>query len=253
MVDLYYFISDVHLGLKAADSSLIEKRFLSFLDSLPSNTKALYLLGDIFDFWYEYKYVIPRGHTRVLGRLAQLKDRGVELYFCRGNHDIWTYEYFEKEIGAKMISQPYVTEIAGKRFCLGHGDGLGYAPPGFRFMRWMFHNRFVQMLFSSLHPRWAYALGYGWSKNTRLGKTGEDGKTEYAFRGEDEPIYKYAASFQEKIDYFIFGHFHNPVEMSLPNGGKMYILGEWLNGGEYAVFDGTTMYFGNKYSEDSHS
>lgn len=106
--DLYYFVSDVHLGLRASDASEVEKRFLGFLDSLPENTRALYLLGDIFDFWYEYKYVIPRGHTRVLGRLAALVDRGVDVYFFKGNHDIWAYNYFETELGIKVLEQPYV-------------------------------------------------------------------------------------------------------------------------------------------------
>lgn len=239
--DLYYFVSDVHLGLRASDSSEVERKFLSFLDALPDNTKALYLLGDIFDFWYEYKYVIPRGHTRVLGRLAQLRDRGVDIYFFKGNHDIWAYGYFEEELGMKVLEQPHVVEIEGKRFCLGHGDGLGKIPPGFRFIRWIFHNRFVQALFSSLHPRWAFALGYNWSKNSRLAQGGA--ASRYIFKGEDEPIYKFAASFPERVDFFVFGHFHTPTDISLPNGARMYILGDWVNGAEYLSFDGESIAF----------
>lgn len=239
--NLYYFVSDVHLGLRASDAGSVERRFLAFLDSLPMNTKGLYLLGDIFDFWYEYKYVIPRGHTRVLGKLAQLRDRGVEIYFFKGNHDIWAYEYFQKELGMVLLEQPYVTEIEGKKFCLGHGDGLGHTPAGFRFLRWMFHNRFLQILFSALHPRWAFGLGYWWSKNSRLAKS--DGRSEYIFKGLDEPICKYAQSFSEKVDYFIFGHFHSPVKIDLEGGAQFYILGDWCRGCEYVSFDGDTLSF----------
>lgn len=236
MKELYYFVSDVHLGLRASDSAAVERKFLSFLDTLPDNTRALYLLGDIFDFWYEYKYVIPRGHTRVLGRLAQLRERGVEIFFFKGNHDVWAYGYFEQELGIKVLEQPHLVKIQGKSFCLGHGDGLGKIPAGFRIIRWAFHNRFLQFLFSALHPRWAFGLGYAWSKHSRLAKGGSENR--YVFKGEDEPIFKYAASIPEKADYFIFGHFHTPVDMTLPGGARMLILGDWINGAEYALFDG---------------
>lgn len=251
MEGLYYFVSDVHLGLRVGDPKVIESRFAGFLDSLPPDTKALYLLGDIFDFWYEYKYVIPRGHTRVLGSLAKLRDRGVEIYFFKGNHDVWAYNYFEQELGMKILEQPYVTEIEGKRFCLGHGDGLGYAPAGFRFIRWAFHNRFLQVLFSSLHPRWAFGMGYSWSHHTRLAKSDVEGNTKYIFKGAEEPIYKYSDAFGKQyaqdhpsdpgIDYYIFGHFHTPTQISIPSGGEMYILGEWLNNCDWLVFDGTAL------------
>ena len=245
--NLYYFVSDVHLGLRASDASEVEKRFLGFLDSLPENTRALYLLGDIFDFWYEYKYVIPRGHTRVLGRLAALVDRGVDVYFFKGNHDIWAYNYFEAELGIKVLEQPYVVEIEGKRFCLGHGDGLGYTPFGFKIMRWIFHNRCIQSLFSTLHPRLAFGLGYAWSKNSRLAN-GNDAQ-QYVFKGKDEPICKYASSYPQPVDYFIFGHFHTPSEIDLDSGAKLYILGDWVNGCEYVSFDGETLSFNKGFSE----
>lgn len=235
---IYYFVSDVHLGLRTADSSVVEKRFLSFLDGLPSNTKALYLLGDIFDFWYEYKYVIPRGYTRVLGKLTQLRDSGVEIYFFKGNHDMWTHSYFEEELGWKVLPQPYVVEIEGRYFCLGHGDGLGETPLGFRLLKKIFSNRIIQSLFSSLHPRWALAFGYNWSKNSRLANSRRGLVSQYEFKGEDGPIYKYAASYPTKVDYFVFGHFHTPIEMELPLGNKLFILGDWVNGGEYLKFDG---------------
>src|SRR5574344_1632406 len=250
MKNLYYFVSDVHLGLRVVDTQALERKFLGFLNSLPPQTKALYLLGDIFDFWYEYKYVIPRGHTRVLGRLAQLHDSGEEIYFVKGKHDVWAYNYFEQELGVKILKQPSVVEIEGKRFGLGHGDGLGDASPGFRFTRWAFHNKFLQFLFSAIHPRWAFGWGYAWSKHTRLAKTDHNGYTQYAFKGKDEPIYKFAQAFgnnysaehpDHKIDYYIFGHFHTPTREELPDGSTMYILGEWINICDYIVFDGETL------------
>ena len=149
---LYFFVSDVHLGLDHKDPVARERKFASFLAGLPQNTKAVYLLGDIFDFWYEYRNVIPRGYTRTLGALASLVDRGVEVYFFNGNHDIWTYDYFEHELGLKMLAQPYVVEIEGKKFCLGHGDGLGPTPFGYRLIKFIFNNKMVP-LWSSCNNR----------------------------------------------------------------------------------------------------
>lgn len=239
---LYYFVSDVHLGLDYKDPKERERKFASFINSLPQNTKALYLLGDIFDFWYEYKYVIPRGFTRVLGALAALADRGVEVYFFKGNHDVWAYSYFQKELGFIMEEQPLVTTIEGRRFCMGHGDGLPGNDLGYKFLKGVFTNRFLQIMFSTLHPRWAFGFGHAWSRHNRLSK-GES----YQFRGADEPITKYAEDFQkslpdrEKIDYFIFGHYHYKSQYALENGGEMFILGEWIHHCDYLVFDGSTV------------
>lgn len=238
----YYFISDVHLGVSGCDRRALESRFTALLDSLASDrgTAGVFLLGDIFDFWYEYRYVIPRGHTRALGALARLTDSGIPVWFCPGNHDVWAYSYFESELGIKVVREPYVTELAGRRFCLGHGDGLGRADRGFRFIRWMFHNRFLQILFSSLHPRWAFGLGYAWASHSRKIKSDPERSSRYYFRGKDEPLYRFADSFGRdcRIDYYIFGHYHTPGSVDIPSGGRMYVLGCWADGGEYAVFDG---------------
>lgn len=243
--DLHIFLSDVHLGLRNGNWSKREKNFADYLANLPTNTHSLYLLGDIFDFWYEYKYVIPCGYTRVLGRLAELVDRGVNVYFFKGNHDLWVYNYFEKEIGIKILEQPSVLEINGKLFCLGHGDGLGYTPLSFRFLRGIFHSRFLQICFSSLHPRWALAFGYTWSRHTRLAKASKS--TQYKFRGKDEPIYKFSEKFYDdyfhinnkKIDYFIFGHFHESVSMKLKEYADFFILNDWVKEPYNSlVFDG---------------
>jgi UDP-2,3-diacylglucosamine hydrolase len=157
---LTYFVSDVHLGLKVADPDARERRFADFLNGLPQETDALYLLGDIWDFWYEYRDVVPKGYVRVLAALQNLMDRGVKVYFFQGNHDVWTYSYFE-ELGMKRLEQPAVVEIGDKVFCLGHGDGLGPVPMGYRFLRGVFHSRILQFLFSLLHPWLAFRLGNG--------------------------------------------------------------------------------------------
>lgn len=243
--NLYYFVSDVHLGLNYKNAQERERNFARFLNSMPSNTKAVYLLGDIFDFWYEYKNVIPRKFTRTLGALSALVDRGVEVYFFNGNHDIWTYNYFEKEIGVKMLNQPYVVDIEGRTFCLGHGDGLGKGDTGYKILNSVFKCRFLQVLFSAIHPRIAFELAHKWSLHNRISHESKPHK----WRGEDEQIVRYANDFQQQsnvfIDYFIFGHYHYETQMNLKNGGELFLLGEWIHKSNYIVFDGETVYSKN--------
>ena len=229
-----YFVSDVHLGLQVGDPADRERRFVDFLRSLPEDTEALYLLGDIWDFWYEYKHVVPKGYVRVLSALVDLMDRGVKVYFFQGNHDVWTYGYFE-ELGMRKLVQPALIEIGGKRFCLGHGDGLGPVPAGYRFLRGVFHSRVAQFLFSLLHPWIAFGLGNGWSKNNRLSHD-----KEYVFRGEEEPLYKFAVDFaaSDDVDYFVFGHYHADVHMTLPSGAQFHVLKDWMHSSPYLCFDG---------------
>ena len=229
-----YFVSDVHLGLQVADPAGREARFVDFLRGLPEDTGALYLLGDIWDFWYEYRDVVPKGYVRVFAALHDLMDRGVKVYFFQGNHDVWTYSYFE-ELGMIRMTQPAVVEIAGKKFCLGHGDGLGPVPRGYRFLRSLFHNRIVQAMFSVLHPWLAFRFGNGWSKENRLAR-----KEEYVFKGESEPLYKFAVDFARthEVDHFIFGHYHVAVSMILPSGASFNILKDWIDGSPYICFDG---------------
>lgn len=232
---LTYFVSDVHLGLNVEDPAARESRFVSFLREIPAEeTDALYLLGDIWDFWYEYRDVVPKGYVRVFAALCDLMDRGVKVFFFQGNHDVWTYSYFE-ELGMKRLEQPYVTDIAGKRFCLGHGDGLGPVPFGYRFLRSVFHCRFLQVLFSMLHPWLAFRFGNNWSKNNRLSHS-----EQYVFSGSEEPLYQFALKYSSEnpVDYFIFGHYHDDVRMTLPSGAQFHILKDWIQGSPYIVFDG---------------
>lgn len=226
---LTYFVSDVHLGLRVNDPADRERRYVAFLQSLPENTDSLYLLGDIWDFWYEYRDVVPKGYVRVFAALQALMDRGVKVFFFQGNHDVWTYGYFE-ELGMQRLVQPCIVNIGGESFCLGHGDGLGPVPMGYRLLRGIFHCRMLQFLFSMLHPWIAFRFGNGWSRSNRLSR-----HEEYDFRGKDEPLYKFAAEYEKnaEVDYFIFGHYHVDVSMRTPGGADFLILKDWMNSSPY--------------------
>ncbi|MCF0164270.1 MAG: UDP-2,3-diacylglucosamine diphosphatase [Bacteroidales bacterium] len=231
----YFFVSDVHLKGSAGKTSSDDKetaRFLEFLDSLPSSAKGLYLLGDIFDFWVDYKYVIPKGFTRVLGKLASLADSGLEVHFFPGNHDWWTFGYLETEIGMKVHYEPYVTEISGKRVFMAHGDGLGFKTV----IDCLFKNKVCIALLKCLPSRWVFSFAHKWSAGSR----NNTAKQSYVFQGEEDPLYKYAADYennsQEKIDIFVFGHIHSPARIATPAGGELIILGDWQNNFEQAIF-----------------
>ena len=229
----------MHLGLQVSDPAGREARFVAFLKGIPAaETEALYLMGDIWDFWYEYRDVVPKGYTRVFAALQELMDAGVKVYFFQGNHDVWTYRYFE-ELGMVPLVQPYVAEIGGKVFCLGHGDGLGPGDRGYKILRGIFHSRFLQACFSTLHPWFAYRLGNGWSRRSRLGKT-----DAYVFKGADEPLFKFCESFGAQrsaeglppVDYYLFGHYH--CEVDLPVGkGRLMMLKDWISSSNWFVFD----------------
>lgn len=239
--NLTYFVSDVHLGLQVADPAAREERFVSFLKGLPQETAALYMLGDIWDFWYEYRDVVPKGYVRVFAALMDLMDRGVDVYFFPGNHDIWTYSYFES-MGMKKLSQPCRVEISGKVFCLGHGDGLGPTPFGYRVIKTIFNCGFLQALFSMLHPWIAYRIGNVWSKHSRLSH-----HERYEFKGENESLYKFATGYLQSndVDYFIFGHYHTPADVPLQGGSRLLLLKDWMSSSPYICFDGTELHSDN--------
>lgn len=239
---LTYFVSDVHLGLDYKDPDGREERFVSFLRSIPAQeTSALYLLGDIWDFWYEYRDVVPKGYVRVFASLMDLIDAGVKVYFFPGNHDIWCYGYFE-EMGIMVLQQPHLVEIAGTTFCLGHGDGLGPVGAGYRIMNAVFKSRLAQTLFSMLHPWIAFRFGKNWSLSNRAGHD----RDPYVFRGESEPLNKWAQDFSSRmhVDCFIFGHYHTHYDTVLPSGARMVILKDWLDESSYSYFDGMKVCLG---------
>ncbi len=236
---LTYFVSDVHLGLQVGDPAAREASLVDFLRSIvPQETAALYLMGDIWDFWYEYRDVVPKGYVRVFAALTALMDAGVRVYFFQGNHDIWSYRYFE-ELGMKRLVQPYTVRIGKRDFCLGHGDGLGPGDRGYKFLRGIFHNRFLQVCFSTLHPWFAFRLGNGWSHRSRQGKS-----VGYTFKGESEPLYKFCDSFAARraaegeppVDIFLFGHYHCVVDMPV-GPARLLLLQDWVTVSNWMVYD----------------
>ncbi len=245
-----YFLSDAHLGSWAIDHRRMqERRLVRFLDSIKEKAAAVYLLGDMFDFWYEYKYVVPRGYTRFLGKLSELTDMGVEVHYFTGNHDIWAYNYLERECGVILHKQPLTVELYGKVFFLAHGDGLGDPDPKFKFIRWMFHNRVCQILFSAVHPRWGVWFGQSWAKHSRLKR--KDGE-EPPYMGEDrEHLVLYTKKYiqyHSNVDYFIYGHRHIDVDLQLTKKARMVILGDWISQFSYVVWDGQHL-FASQYIE----
>ncbi len=228
------FVSDVHLGLRVGDPDKREKRFAGMLRSLPENTRALFLMGDIFDFWFEYKYVVPKGFTRTLAAIADLSEKGVQIFFFRGNHDLWTFGYLEQETGLEVVEQPFYIRAGNRVFCLGHGDGLAKGDYGYKIMNAVFSNRILQKLFSNIHPRWTLAFAHSWSSHNRLTKG-----RRYSFKGREEPLYEYSSMLEKSnpADFFIFGHYHACGETITPAGGRFYILGEWIHGCDYLVYD----------------
>jgi len=233
-----YFVSDVHLGAPALKHNNREREqlFVQWLDFIKKDVAGLYLMGDIFDFWYEYKKVVPRGFTRVLGRLADMADYGIPVHFFTGNHDLWAFDYLPKEIGLTVHRKEMVTQIEGKKFFLGHGDGLDPDDKGYLFLKNIFMNRKLQWFFSRLHPNFAFSLAHRWSESSRLSKI--DQKEE--FKVKNESMYKFAQNFLEKewIDYFIFGHRHQMANEELQNGARFILLGDWINNFSYGMFDG---------------
>lgn len=235
-----YFLSDAHLGSRAIEHPRThERRLVNFLDSIKNEAEAIYLLGDIFDFWYEYKHVVPKGFTRFLGKLSELTDMGVEIHFFIGNHDIWCKDYLTKECGVIVHWEPFTTEIHGKEFYLAHGDGLGDTNRKFQFLRAMFHNKVLQRLFSTIHPRWSMELGLSWASHSRKKRVCDP---EFDYLGEDkEFLIIYSKEYLKthpNINYFIFGHRHIMLNLMLTKTSNIIILGDWISLFSYAVFDG---------------
>ena len=238
-----YFLSDAHLGsLAIPHRRTQERRLVRFLDSIKDKAAAVYMLGDMFDFWDEYKYVVPKGYTRFLGKVSELTDMGVEVHFFTGNHDIWTYGYLEQECGVTLHRQPLTTEIYGKEFYLAHGDGLGDPSRTFALLRRVFHNRACQKLLNFFHPWWGMQLGLQWARHSRLKRA--DGK-EPPYMGEDKEFLvlwtKQYMKTHPNIDYFVYGHRHIELDLSLNRRARMFILGDWITQFTYAVFDGEHM------------
>ena len=239
-----YFLSDAHLGSRAIEHGRTqERRLVNFPDSIKHKAAAVYLLGDMFDFWYEFRLVVPKGYTRFLGKISELTDMGVEVHFFTGNHDIWCGDYLTKECGVIMHREPLTTEIYGKEFYLAHGDGLGDPDKKFKLLRSMFHSKTLQTLFSALHPRWSVELGLTWAKHSRQKRA--DGK-EPDYMGENqEHLVLYTKEYLKShpnINFFIYGHRHIELDLMLSTTSRVLILGDWINYFSYAVFDGENLF-----------
>ena len=235
-----YFLSDAHLGSLAIEHSRMqERRLVRFLDTIKNKAAAIYFLGDMFDFWDEYKYVVPKGYTRFLGKVSELTDMGVEVHFFTGNHDLWTYGYLHDECGMTVHTKPLTTEIGDKVFFLAHGDGLGDPDQKFRFLRRMFHNRVCQRLLNAIHPRWGMWLGLSWASHSRK-KHDENGEPEYMGEHKEHLVLftKEYMKTHSDIDYFIYGHRHIELDLFLSRKCRMMIIGDWITQFTYVVFDG---------------
>ena len=236
-----YFSSDNHLGAPTDEASRPrEERFVKWLDSIKEDAAAIFLLGDLFDFWFEYKHVVPKGFVRVLGKLAELKDSGVPIYFFVGNHDLWMDDYFEKELQVPVYHRPKEFQFNDKIFLVGHGDGLGPGDKGYKRMKKVFTNPFAQWLYRWLHPD----LGVPLAKYFSIKNKAISGEEDMEFLGEDkEWLIQYCRRKLESkhYDYFLFGHRHLPLDIQLNNESRYVNTGDWISHYTYAVFDGSDL------------
>ena len=254
-----YFISDAHLGsLAIPHRRQQERRLVRFLDEIKDKAEAIYLLGDMFDFWFEYQTVVPKGYTRFLGKISELTDMGVEVHYFTGNHDIWCLDYLEKECGMTLHSSALTLDIGDQTFYLAHGDGLGDHDWKFRFIRGIFHNKFCQWAFRWLHPYFGMKFGLNWAKHSRLKHEPslQDGKGgDPPYQGEDkEPLVIFAKQYLKAhpdVDYFIFGHRHIELELALSRQTRVIILGDWITQFTYAVYNGEQLYLESYIEGDS--
>jgi UDP-2,3-diacylglucosamine hydrolase len=233
-----YFLSDFHLGAPDHASSLVrEKQIVKFLDEIKHDASEIFILGDLFDFWYEYKSVVPKGFVRILGKLAELTDAGIIIHFFVGNHDMWMNGYFEKELNIKVYHHPEEFNLLGKKFFIGHGDGLGPGDHRYKFIKKVFRNKVSQKVFGLLHPGAGIGLANYFSSKSRKATGTEDEK----FLGEDKEwliIFSREMLKTKHYDYFIFGHRHLPIDFKLNDATRYINLGDWIKYNSYAVFDG---------------
>jgi len=234
-----YFASDVHLGLPNYKESLArEKRFVQWLDSIKHDAKEIILLGDIFDFWFEYKRAIPRGFTRFLGKLCEITDSGIPVHFFTGNHDMCIFDYLPKETGIILYKEPIVKEYSGKKFFLAHGDGLGPGDRSYKLLKKIFASRFSQWLFARFHPNIGIWIANTWSTHSRYSRETRP------FEGEDKEwliLYSKKLLKSEDYDYMVYGHRHLPMDLQLNEKTRYINLGDWITNFTYAVFDGEKM------------
>ncbi len=241
-----YFASDFHLGAPDYTSSLIrEKKIIRWLDQIKSDVQELFILGDVFDFWYEYPYLAPKGHVRFLAKIAEFTDENIPVSFFKGNHDMWMKKYLPQEIGVKVYDNELDLTINDHKMQIGHGDGLGPGDFSYKLLKKVFRSGWAKWLFSRFHPNFSFWIANTWSGHSRL-----HNKDDEKHLGEKEYIYQYCQEQQElkNRDLYVFGHRHLPMEMELKNGGKYINIGEWIQYYTYGVFDGKSFTL-SKYEE----
>ncbi|MEZ5199558.1 MAG: UDP-2,3-diacylglucosamine diphosphatase [Bacteroidales bacterium] len=235
-----YFVSDCHFGVPTPEESRKrEKLFIQWLSEIQKDAKEIFIMGDLFEFWFEYKTVVQKGHIRLFGKLAEITDAGIPIAFFRGNHDVWAFDYLNKELGIHIYPDTLIKEFNGKKFFLGHGDGLGKGDNGYKFLKKVFRNKFNQWLFRWLHPDIGTAMGLYWSNRSRVANV------NYGLEKVNQAGLDRLTGFcQEKlksdpdIDFFIFGHIHKPTIIDLNGKAKYISIGDWINYYSYVVFDG---------------
>lgn len=235
-----YFISDFHLGAPSSEESLNrERKICQWLETIKADVSILFILGDVFDFWFEYRHVVPKGYVRILGKLAEIADKGIPIYLFTGNHDMWMFDYLPKELGIKLYRQPEEFNFDNRKFLIGHGDGLGPGDYGYKFIKKVFANKFCQWLFARFHPNFGISLANFWSRKSRQHTGHHDAK----YLGDDkEYLVQYIIETEKTkhFDYYIFGHRHLPIDKQIEN--SHYInLGDWLSYFTYAEWDGSKL------------
>lgn len=237
-----YFASDFHLGVPDYDTSLRrEKRIVQWLDSIQHNAHSIYLLGDIFDFWFEYRFSIPKGFIRFQGKLATLRDQGIPIYFFTGNHDMWMFDYFPQELGIPILREPQVLQIGNQKLLVGHGDGLGPGDQMYKIQKKFFNSALCQWLFARIHPNIGMGIARYWSKKSRISNLKRE---EEKFQSEDkEFLLTYCKMLEATThhDYYVFGHRHLPLDLKVSENSRYINLGEWVHFTTYATYDGQAM------------
>ena len=236
-----YFLSDFHLGApNDTESRKREDRLVRFLQDASKDAGIIFIVGDIFDFWFEYKTVVPKGFVRILGTLAQIADEGIQLHIFTGNHDLWMQDYLSKELNAKLYFEPQTFTIQNKQFLIGHGDGLGPGDKGYKRLKKIFTNPICQWLFRWLHPDAGIQLANYFSRKSRA----KTGNADEIFLGEDKEwliLYSKEKAKTMAVDFFIFGHRHYAIDLKINDKSRYINLGDWIRLNTYAVFDGTDL------------
>ena len=236
-----YFLSDFHLGApNDTESRKREDRLVRFLQDARKDAGIIFIVGDIFDFWFEYKTVVPKGFVRILGTLAQLADEGIQLHIFTGNHDLWMQDYLSKELNAKLYFEPQAFTIQNKQFLIGHGDGLGPGDKGYKRLKKIFTNPICQWLFRWLHPDAGIQLANYFSRKSRA----KTGNADEIFLGEDKEwliLYTKEKAKTMAVDFFIFGHRHYAIDLKINDKSRYINLGDWIRLNTYAVFDGSDL------------